>query len=304
MKTGAGRLLLRVSTLLFVLMLTAGAWAGDPDAATLAKASALYDAGRKAHAEKRHADAARAFAQADVVVPDEAALEAGLVAVLQTDDAVLGMDLASRASRAPGHAKLSRLADMAKARFHDRVGRIVVHCDACTVVVDGVPNKRGVASWVGVGEHTVVIRDGEAKERRKVVVEAGAVVTILPLSPEEKAAEPAPSPDAKPEPSPKKQRDEAGPSSSWFWIGFAATAAVGVGAVISGVDTFAKHTDFTERPTDEAAAEGDAAQTRTNVLLAVTGGLAAVTLALGLFVVDWDQDDDVSVGPEGLTVRF
>lgn len=296
-------MLLRVSTLFVVLTLALGAAAGDPDA--LAKASALYDAGRKAHAEGRHADAARAFAQADDVVPDAAALEAGLVAVLQTDDAALGMDLAGRARRSNDHPKLTRLADMARARFADRAGRIVVHCESCTVLVDGVPQKRGVAGWVTAGEHAVVIRDGEAKEKRAVVVEAGAVVTILPLSPEEEAAQPAPAALPKPRPAPEEpQRDEAGPSPSWFWIGFAATAAVGVGAVISGVDTFMKHADFAESPSDEAAVEGEAAQTRTNVLLAVTGGLAVVTLALGLFVVDWDRDDDVSVGPEGLTVRF
>ncbi len=307
-----------MSTGLTVLALAVGARAQPPApappteppssdhaaAARVAEASALYEDGQRAHQAGRFVDAAKAFAAADALVPDEAALEAALVAVLKTDEAVLGMELAGRTSRAPTHVKLEQLASRARARFGDDVGRIVVHCARCQVAIDGVPRPRGVAAWVKVGPHQVLIRDGEARETRRVIVEPGAVVTLLPL-----AGQPKPDPKPPPAPAPGPRRKakppaEPGPSPAWFWISFAATGAVGVGAIVSAVDTATRHAEFTDAPTAELAADGEAAQTRTNVLLGVTGGLAALTLAVGLFVVDWDQDDDVSLQPEGLTIRF
>jgi hypothetical protein len=302
-----------VSTLLVLLTMpmTVTGWAhAEPDDAAVERASTLYEKGRQAHDRGAHQEAARAFAAADALVPDSAALEAALVSVLKTDEAPLGMDLATRAGREPGNAKLAGLAERARKKFEGEVGRIVVSCEACVVLVDAVPTKRGASTWVRIGKHQVVIRQGEAKEQRTVFVEPGAVVTLLPLAPSARPS-PSPSPDGQPETKKqkrkrKKKRPERagpGPSPTWFWIAFAATAAVGVGAVISAVDTASKHASFSDEPTEERAVEGEAAQMRTNVLLGVTGGLAVVTLAVGLFVVDWDRDD-VALTPGGVRIRF
>lgn len=303
MNVNIGQLLLRVSTLLAVVFMVSTAVA-NPDAERIEKAGALYEKGRRAHDAGEHEDAARAFADADALVPDAAALEAALVAVLKTQRAALGMELAERSKRVPNNKTVAKLAERTRAKFREAAGRIMVTCDACVVLIDAVPQKRGESAWVSVGEHEVVIRDGDAQEKRTVRVEAGAVVTILPIPPGER---PPPNP-AENEPSPKptpKDDDQAkaGPTTAWFWIAFAATAAVGVGAGISAIDTASKHAEFEEEPTDERAVEGEAAQTRTNVLLGVTGGLAVVTAVVGLFIVDWNRDD-VALGPGGLRIRF
>lgn len=85
--------------------------AGDEDpAAIYEEAKTKLDAG---DAET----AARLFARADELAPHPSALEAALLAVVETEDAELGRELAARAARAPDDAKLQELAQRARDKF-------------------------------------------------------------------------------------------------------------------------------------------------------------------------------------------
>jgi len=248
----------------------------------LARAVALYEWGTVAHERGDFGEAARAFAQADELVPDATALAAALVAVIKSDDAALGMALASRTAREPFDDKLTELADKVRSRFASEAGRIAVHCDSCDVRIDGETVQRGVATWVATGGHEVVIVVAGRQQRRKVMVEPAAVVTLLPLT--------APSPDPPPPPPPtpgSKDDSAAGGAPAWFWASLALTAAVGAGAIASGVDTSRKHEQFAEAPTEKASVAGRNAETRTNALIGVTAGLGLITAAVGVFAVDW-----------------
>jgi hypothetical protein len=281
----------------------------------MAKASALYEQGQAAHQRGDHLAAAQAFARADELVPDNAALEAALLAVVRTDAAVLGMELAGRTTREPENQQLTDLAAKARARFANEVGRIVVHCDACRPSIDGKEVRKGVASWVTVGSHLVLV---SPKEKRKVIVEPGALVTLVPFR-EGPQPDPQPEPDPLPLPEPDVTVDESGPSPAWFFVGLGLTVAGGVGVIVSAVDTKNRHDDFDAAIADgtataDAAAEGEDAELRTNVLIGVTAGLAVVTAAIGIFVVDWSGDGastsatkkraSLFVHPEGLGVHF
>ena len=84
------------------------------------------------------------------------------------------------------------------------------------------------------------------------------------------------------------QREEAGPSPVWFWIAAGVTVAAGAATGISALDTASKHDAFAaNRSSQDASTAGQNAQTRTNVLAAVTGGAALATVAIGVFVVRW-----------------
>jgi len=293
------------SLLLSASLLTSAHAVGQPPADEaadsgdrVAKASALYDHGKKAHARGDYAAAARYFARADALVPDSSALAAALVAVLKTDHAALGMSLSGRTAREPFNERLMALAEQARARFAARAGRIVVHCEACVVRIDGEAAPRGVATWLAVGEHHVVIRLDDREEHRAVTVAPAEVVTLVPSKPS------APNPGPPPPPEPVgEDESSAGGSQAWFWVSLALTAGVGAGAIASGVDTAAKHDEFAQAPTDKGAIEGQTAETRTNALIGVTAGLGLITTAVGIFVVDWtggDASAAVRVDGDGL----
>jgi hypothetical protein len=79
---------------------------------------------------------------------------------------------------------------------------------------------------------------------------------------------------------------DTGPSLAWFLVPLSLTAAAGAGTVASGLDTAHRHTLFTDAgcsgpvhvDCSALASDGLAAQRRTNILIGVTSGLAAVTV--------------------------
>lgn len=80
------------------------------------------------------------------------------------------------------------------------------------------------------------------------------------------------------------------------------TAVFGGIAIASGVDTLNLHDEFVARPSVGLEENGRSAQVRTNVLIGVTGGLAAATAALGIFAVQWS--DDAKAAPRDATQRY
>jgi hypothetical protein len=67
-----------------------------------------------------------------------------------------------------------------------------------------------------------------------------------------------------------------------------ALAATGLGLTIaSGLDTVSKRDAFLADPTQPHLDDAFHSQTRTNVLLACTGGVALVTAVVAAFFVEW-----------------
>lgn len=259
----------------------------------LGDARKAYDRGAKAYDAGDYATAAREAAYADLLVPNDVALELALKAALKIDDPVLAMVLADRAEGRKDAGDAAKvLAEQARKGAAERVGELRVDCKGartCTATVDGAPFPFLARSWATVGPHAVrVVADGRA-ETFEVVVARGreAVVAVRDRSSATPppVAPSAPAPASPASSSPDRADGSGGLSPVWFWAGVAVTAALGAGAIASGVDTQNQHDDFVARPSRDASASGQSAETRTNVLLGVTGGAAAVTLALGLFAV-------------------
>jgi hypothetical protein len=60
--------------------------------------------------------------------------------------------------------------------------------------------------------------------------------------------------------------------------------------VISGVDMLDRHDSFERDRTNGAlASEGAGAETRTNILIAVTGALVLTTVVIGAFFTEWNR---------------
>jgi hypothetical protein len=89
------------------------------------------------------------------------------------------------------------------------------------------------------------------------------------------------------------------------WGGGIATLAVGGVAVWSGLDTNRARDTFDADPSQTNLDSGRDKQTRTNVLIGATAGLAVLTVATAIFLVDWGAPKpvEVGVGPGFFTLR-
>jgi hypothetical protein len=264
--------------------------ASRADGATSNDARAAYDRGTAAHARGDYRAAASELAEADLLAPNLVALKAALDEALLADDPELGMQLVERArARAPGDAALAPSVHDAEARFAVRTGRVRIDCGGrpCTASIDGRRVAGAAPSIVLVGPHRVVIELDAATTTRDLVVAGGREVDVV-LPP---AAVGRPLP-AVPASYPAVPRERGISPIAWFLTAAGLTAISGAATVVSGVDTANQHSSFLSHgcagagggDCAELASNGSGAQTRTNVLLGVTGALGATTVVLALFV--------------------
>jgi hypothetical protein len=286
------------------------------------RARKAYDRGLVAHKQGKFSVAATEFALADTLAPSPVALRAALDAALSADDPVLGIELLARTKRATSPPDLAASADKARAAFASRTGRVVLTCNEaapCEGSVDGTALAVGKERIVKVGDHTVRLRVSGADESRVVKVAPDDLVelrpsaalgvpsslppTALPPSPVVPAVVPSsPFPATAPTPPPASTPRESRPQEGRnplpplaVVVGAGLTAVVGGVAVWSALDTKSTHDTFASglcsstgsAACDGLASSGRSAQARTNVLLGVTGGLAAATLVVALVLVDW-----------------
>jgi hypothetical protein len=194
---------------------------------------------------------------------------------------------------APATARDRDQATASLAELAARLGRIVVQAQGGTDVrIDGKPVE-GDGLYVPPGEHVVEGKFESAAARRVVTVDGGKVlsVTLEPPraeTPDKQAVVVTP---------PPPRSEEPGLRLPWtvVLVGGVLTAA-GAGVTIwSGLDTNAKRRAFDGAPTQANLDDGKDRQLRTNIALAVTGGLAVLTGVAALFV-DWGGSKETGAG--------
>jgi hypothetical protein len=264
--------------------------AARADAGMSDDARAAYDRGTAAHARGDYRAAASELAEADLLAPNLVALKAALDEALLADDAELGMQLVERAhARAPGDASLTPSVRDAEARFTMRTGRVRIDCGGrpCAASIDGRRVAGAAPSIVLVGPHRVVIELDAAKTTRDLVVAGGREVDVV--LPPAAVGRSAPAVLAS---YPVVPREKGVSPVAWFLVAAGVTAISGAATVVSGVDTANQHSSFVSHgcagagggQCAELASNGSSAETRTNVLLGVTGALGAATVVLAFFV--------------------
>ncbi len=255
-------------------------------------AAAAYDVGAAAYDRGDYAAAAKELARADAIAPNDVALELALHAVLRTDDAVLAMTLADRASARASKSALVAAGTSARARFEAAVGQVVVRCPAdveCSATLDELKLATGASTFVLVGRHKLAIRTAARTEQLEIAIEPRKTVEIVAARPADPTPPPPPAPSRTPEARPAQPFKVA---PAWFFAGLGLTALTGAATVASGVDTMNKHNAFAaDRSNAELAEDGRAADRRTTVLLIVTSSAAVVTGVVGLFLVRWSDHE-------------
>ena len=282
-----------------------------------ADAHDAYARGTSAFRRGDYATAAREYAAADALAPNPVALQAALDATVLADDPVFGTTLLDRARGEPRTDALLTTMLTAERKFAHRVGRIRLQCPSapCLGAIDGAAAVAGEALVVRVGSHAVTLEAAGTLVQRVVTVAPDETIVVAPDSaptlPPSLSPTPTPTPTptpalppARPHPSPPPH---PGLSPLWLYVGLGATAVAGGFAIGSGVDTANQHASFDHLCLTSAApscnglaSDGRSAQERTNVLIAVTGGLGAATLVTALFV-RWR---DVSLSLDARRVTF
>ncbi len=277
-------------------------------------ARAAYDRGAAAYDAHDYEHAAPDLARADELAPNGTVLDLALQAAVRAQDAALVMELVERVEvRVPASTPTPQTMPLyirardARAKFASEVGRVVVRCPPpafCTASLDGRSIAIDAPRYAKPGAHAVSLEVDGVTNPISVVVERGKLVEAAPPAPHvatpdvivpPKPAEP-PHFYEDPHPPPPDSSQRHGISPTWFWISGAATLVAGGVTVASFIDTKNKHDDFVSAPSTSSQSAGQSAQTRTDILLGVTGGLAVLTGVVGIVFVGWSQGPSVTVG--------
>ena len=266
-------------------------------------ASEAYDRGSSAYLSRNYRQAAQYFEMADRLAPSAAALRQALRAHQRAGNELRAANLALRLrDRYPDERQAARDAERALEGASSSYYRVEVRCDGCSVLLDGAVLDHRVFFVEPDTEHTVVghfdtgdveetVR-GAAGEQRELTLEAPAP-SAAPVEP---AADAATSPPPE-RPLASPPADDGGGLSPVFAIVAGVLTLGAAGATTwSGLDALGGVDDYEADPTMEALEAGQSRERRTNVLIGVTAGLAAVTIALALFTdFDGDAESDASL---------
>lgn len=195
---------------------------------------------------------------------------------------------------APPNARDRNSAQRAVNDLSSRLARLEIHAtDMASIKLDGEPVE-ATSVFVTPGAHVV---EGRTRDDRPVreaqTVEPGDVISIA-------LAPPPPAPVAKvtPPPPPAPPPPSHGWSPVTVYFGGALTLALAGITVWSGLDTLQQKDAFDRSPTQNNLDVGRQKETRTNVLIVASSGVAALTAATAIFLVDWHGGGAREKGPE------
>ncbi|MBL8609980.1 MAG: hypothetical protein JNL38_21775 [Myxococcales bacterium] len=194
---------------------------------------------------------------------------------------------------APADAKDRDQATAALAELAPTLARLEVHTALRDVKVDGA-RLEAPTVWVAPGEHLVEGASARGLVRKVAVAREGQVSSVSLVE------DPAPPPPMSAT-APEAARSRGLPLVVPLVVGGLAVAAGGA-TVWSGIDTLAQRRAFDDARTQENLDEGKSRQLRTNVLLAVTGGLVVATGVTLLFVDFGGARTAVALGPGSVTL--
>ena len=290
----------------------ARAQAPAPSADDADAARSQYNAGTRAFADGRYAEAALAFEAAADAKPSPVALFTAALSWDKTNAPERAADDYARALALSGlPADKTAQAKDRLALLESMLGQIAVSgADGVRVQLDANSERPVPATLHGSsGVHTLTVRaPGAAIERRSIVLERSKT-TSLDLA----TAPPVPSSDAHAAPPPAPaQPESAAPAASGGWktpVGIAATGVGGatlLASILLGFEANDAKNAYDAAPAHATYDHASALQTWTTVGFIAGGVITAAGLALILWPSHGASEPakaEVSVLPGGLAVR-
>jgi hypothetical protein len=299
------------SGLLVCSLLLASPAFADPTAADRAAAGSDVQKGTAAMTAKRFRAAAELFESAFKRVPEPKTLFSAATAWQKNGDSARAANAYARylkeaPEKAPAREKAKKELDALSAKL----GQLAIKAEgASQVSVDNEPLELPLAPivYVNTGAHELEAKFGDKTVTQPTTATAGAVANVLlVVPPEPKVAPPvvaAPAPVAKPPP--EERRKPLPPLV--VYIGAGAAVLVGGLTVISALDVSSQKDTFDAQRTQENLDAGRDKQLRTNILLAVTGGIVVFTGVAAILLVDWKgrsgENVKVGAGPGAVFLR-
>jgi tetratricopeptide (TPR) repeat protein len=289
----------------------AHAQAPAPSADDADAARSQYNAGTRAFADGRYAEAALAFEAAADAKPSPVALFTAALSWDKTNAPERAADDYARALALSGlPADKTAQAKDRLALLESMLGQIAVSgADGVRVQLDANSERPVPATLHGSsGVHTLTVRaPGTAIERRSIVLERGKT-TSLDLA----TAPPVPPSDAHAAPLPPATQPETAAPASGDWkkpVGIAATGVGGatlLASILLGFEANDAKNAYDAAPAHATYDHASALQTWTNVGFIAGGVITAAGLALILWPSHGASEPakaEVSVLPGGLAVR-
>lgn len=283
-----------------------------PTAQQKAAAAAAFDEGVKRFERADYGPAAKAFLQADEVLPNPDAITNAIAAARRANDHLLVAQAAERGiARAEQSSALATQSREALSQAARHLARLELDCEPtpCSLSLDGQGVKAG-GRYLLPGTHTGAVKgpDGATAEDSWSFV-AGATYHItmqLPkpgqvvapsrteTTPPESAGGPPPGVESPPEDKPGRKRPL--PKVA-FYVGAGVTAVLAGVTTWSGLNALGKSSDYKDNPnrTLQEKEDVEGAMTRSNVLFGATVLAGAATAVMGVFFVDW-KGNAVSAG--------
>jgi hypothetical protein len=303
---------LAVSAALAATTASPAAHAEEPPSADRLKAAAEeYDRGRRAFLADDFEAAAVHFESAFRDAPRAETMRLAIRARRKAKQLARAATLAAIAQqRYPGDAQTAQAAKETLDEAGPALHEYLVDCNAdCAIAADGRVVSQSDALkhriFLDPGPHELGVSFKEGGVARHIDAKRGGKDTLAFEAP------PPPAPTAPLVTTPTVTTVPvlvAAPPSTKpfgpavFFVALGVTAAVGAGTVLSGID--AKNNPGVDAVRRACAGkdtscpeyqDGKAAETRTNVLLGVTIGAAAITGVIGLFFTQWSRSP-VTVG--------
>jgi hypothetical protein len=279
------------------------------EAARIKAAADEFDAGRRAFKARDYDTAASHFENADRDAPAPEALRLAIRSRLEAKQpARAAMLAASALARYPEDKATVKAARQVLSSVEKQLHRLAVSCSpACTLLVDRkllpFPQATAVTLYLDPGAHSITASwPGERSKTESVSATANHESDLAFVAPppkaepvaEEKPVIVAPPPEEKP---------HSGLPRGVFFAGLEATAVLGGVSLWSTLDMRANPGHDKVRQDcagqDESCPtyqDGLRRQRRTNILLAVTAGVAVATGVVGV-LTDWAPPPQSGQGP-------
>jgi hypothetical protein len=288
--------------------------AGPPDAERLKAAAEEFDAGRRAYKVKDFENAAVHFENADRDAPSPQALQSAMRARKESGQIARAATLGAwGGARYPDDKPFNDYARQIFTEADKTLHRVAIVCQPdCTVVVDNkvmpFPESASVTVYLDPGLHAIVAGWPNNRHRNADVnaVPGGTSKLVFNAASADKPTDPSPGShdpgtgNGEPQVDRPAEGDKKGGlSPAVFFITAGVTAVLGGVTIWSGIDTVNNPgtqaiKDCQMKPgcnSDALYEEGRANQSRTNILLGVTGVAAVTTGVIALFFTNWGGDD-------------
>jgi len=312
------------SALICAVLGVATAAGAQPDAAQVREAASEFDEGTRAFKAQEYEEAASRFEAADDAVPSPAALRLAIRSRAKAGQASRAATLAALAlARHPKDDKTATLARAVVDEHSGELQQVRVSCASPCVLAVGTRSIHGSHStrwelYLDPGKHQVAASFFGGVSGGRVLIEASAggessmrfeptegsegdSGAVVPPPPSDGWGD-DPKPDDVPTEKPARPDDSddgGGLSPAFFVAGLVATGVLGGVTIWSGIDTqnnpgeeVVREACVGQGPDCPEFQDGVDRQNRTNILIGVTAGTAAVTLLVGTLLTDWGGSSD------------